>query len=266
MRSPAAEQVLGLLDAPRTSVVVNLLGIEVSDRALYFSKLMGQITGLRASVGRPHWLVLDETHHLSPRAQGLHEAAFPADMAGAIFITTHPKYLSPAALQTVRTLIAVGDTASRVIAEFCRVVGESVPAAEEEPGEDAVLVWDRRAGGSPRRVAVGKARQVHRRHTRKYAEGRLGDDKSFYFRGPDGTLNLRAFNLATFLQLAQGVDDATWLFHLERGDYTRWFREAIKDPELAEEVESLQLRADPHASRAAVAEAIKRRYAAVDVD
>jgi hypothetical protein len=39
---------------------------------------------------------------------------------------------------------------------------------------------------------------------------------SFYFRGPDDKLKLRAQNLAVFVQLAEGVDDETWLFHLRQ--------------------------------------------------
>ena len=44
-----------------------------------------------------------------------------------------------------------------------------------------------------------------RRHRRKYAAGELGEDKSFYFRGPGGKLNLRAHNMNMFAQLAEGV-------------------------------------------------------------
>ena len=49
---------------------------------------------------------------------------------------------------------------------------------------------------------------------------------------------MRAYNLATFLEFAKGVDDATWMFHLERGGYARWFRDAIQDAELASETET----------------------------
>lgn len=35
------------------------------------------------------------------------------------------------------------------------------------------------------------SRAEPRRHHRKYAEGELGEDKSFYFRGPEGRLHLR---------------------------------------------------------------------------
>jgi hypothetical protein len=43
-----------------------------------------------------------------------------------------------------------------------------------------------------------------------------------------------------FHQMAGGVDEATWLYHLRRGDYARWFAEAIKDDDLAELARQLQ--------------------------
>ena len=95
-----------------------------------------------------------------------------------------------------------------------------------------MLFWDRASDLPPRWISVDRPHQEHQRHTRKYAEGELGEDKSFYFRGPADALNLRAHNLMIFLQMADGVDDATWLHHLHRGDYTRWFRDAIKDDDL----------------------------------
>jgi len=56
------------------------------------------------------------------------------------------------------------------------------------------------------------ARGERMRHHRKYAEGDLRWH-SFYFRGPDGRHNLKAQNLAIFCQIAQGIDEETWLFH-----------------------------------------------------
>ena len=79
-----------------------------------------------------------------------------------------------------------------------------------------------------------------RRHVRKYAEGELPPDRSFYFVGPEGKLKLRAQNLQMFTQMADGVDDETWLFHLKAGDYSRWFRERIKDETLAAEAEQVE--------------------------
>ena len=104
-------------------------------------------------------------------------------------------------------------------------------------------------------------RAERRRHRRKYAEGELPPDLCFYFRGPEGKLNLKAQNLSIFLQLADGVDDETWLFHVKNGDISGWFRNVIKDPDLALEAELTQ-RADVTAaeSRKHIRREIEQRY------
>ena len=259
--TPRPEDVLSVLATPEASVVVKLLGLDVPERPAYFGKLLGQISGLRATTGRPHWLILDEAHHLSPSTQDVQHNALPNELSSAAFITTNPRHLSPSALGAVRTVITVGPSAPELLEDFCRVLKIRAPRTPPDLEEDTVLVWDRFTAVPPQPVAVGKAKRMHQRHTRKYAEGELGEDKSFYFRGAAGALNLRAFNLATFLQLAQGVDDDTWLFHLRRGDYARWFRDSIKDDELAAEAQASEATLDPVASRAEIAAAIKRRYA-----
>jgi hypothetical protein len=65
-----------------------------------------------------------------------------------------------------------------------------------------------------------------------------------------------------FLQIAEGIDDATWLHHLRAGDYSRWFRDDIKDEDLADEIAAVESdRAFSAAdSRRSVKEAVGRRY------
>ena len=65
-----------------------------------------------------------------------------------------------------------------------------------------------------------------------------------------------------FLQIAEGIDDATWLHHLRAGDYSRWFRDDIKDEDLADEIAAVKSdRALSAAdSRRSVKEAVDRRY------
>src|SRR5437763_1621565 len=48
-----------------------------------------------------------------------------------------------------------------------------------------------------------RSKAERRRHRRKYADGELPPDRSFFFRGPNGKLNLRAQNLQMFLQIAE---------------------------------------------------------------
>ena len=102
------------------------------------------------------------------------------------------------------------------------------------------------------------------RHKRNHAVGELGPDQSFYFRGADRKLNLRAQNLMLFIQIAEGVDDQTWEFHLRNGDYSNWLRKAIKDSELADEVQEIEndTTLEPRVSKDRVRSAIGQRYTA----
>jgi hypothetical protein len=111
-------------------------------------------------------------------------------------------------------------------------------------------------------VKLEPAKTELRRHKRKYATGELGEDKSFYFRGPDGKMNIRIHNLTLFTQIAQGIDDETWLYHLRRHDYSAWLREAIKDSAIAEEVALVENsgQLSPAESRAQIFDAIRKQY------
>jgi hypothetical protein len=122
----------------------------------------------------------------------------------------------------------------------------------------------RRDEGHAILIKARQTKEKQQRHIRKYAEGELGEDRSFYFRGPDRALNLRAHNLSTFLQLAAGVDDGTWLHHLRGGAYSRWFREAIKDQDLAAEAAGIEADGSLSAadSRARIKELVEQRYTA----
>ena len=180
-----------------------------------------------------------------------------------IFVTVHPQFVAPAVLSAVDICIAVGQDPVQTLKEFADALGQRLPPLHDltvEPGE--VLVWRRHADTGPFRVRPAPHRTQRRRHRRKYAEGELEPERSFYFRGPDGKLNLRAQNLSLFQQMADGVDDATWLYHLRQRDYSRWFRESIKDEALATETEAIEAAANlaPSESRARIKAAIEHYY------
>jgi hypothetical protein len=134
------------------------------------------------------------------------------------------------------------------------------PTDELKPGE--ALLWRKGNGQAVECLLMAVPRVERQRHRRKYAEGELPPERSFYFRGPDGKLNLRAQNLIMFRQIADGVDDATWLHHLRQGDYSHWLETAIKDPSLARIVQEVEGTPELSArdSRRRVASAIEDRY------
>ncbi len=82
--------------------------------------------------------------------------------------------------------------------------------------------------------------------------------RPFVFRGPDRSLELVAADLAAFLELGDRVDDATWTYHLARGDYARWVRDQLADQELADAIGAVE-GAAPDESRAAIRRAVNGR-------
>lgn len=262
-RGPAADEVLAVLAKREQNVVVNLVGLPLADRPPFFLGLLSRISELRARTGRPHWLIIDEAHHLLPATWSPVTLTLPGDLKQSLFITVHPNQVAPSILESIGTLIAVGESPEETVKEFCEVLSITEPGNLPvllEPGE--VLFWERKLALEPSLVRVAPSRSLRRRHSRKYAEGELPPERSFYFRGPQARLNLRAQNLILFLQLADGIDDETWQFHLVREDYSRWFRTNIKNDELADDALHIEHRADLSAaeSRRLIRECVLRYY------
>jgi hydroxymethylpyrimidine pyrophosphatase-like HAD family hydrolase len=264
-RVPTVEEALELLTQPSQSLVLNLLGIALEHRPAFFAELFPRLQELRTRTGRPHWIVVDETHHLLPASWGPATLTLPQDVFGLLLITLEPDHMAAGVLQMVDTIMAIGEQPEQTIGNFCELVETDPPPLSPSVLQKGdLLLWSRRAGGPPVWVRSQPPSGTRRRHHRKYAEGELDPAWSFYFRGPAGKLNLRAQNLLIFLQLADGVDDDTWLYHLRRHEYSTWFRDHIKDEDLA--AEAAQVEADhtlsAQESRARIRQAVEQRYTA----
>ena len=255
-RPPTVEEVLRALAAPRADVVANLVAMPFADRPRFLAGIMPRVLEQRARSGRPHWVVLDEAHHLAPAAN--QKIALGTGLPEVVLITVLPHEVAPALLELVGTVVAVGDDAGATLADFGKTVRAPVPPSASRLGRGEVIAWQRGAAKALRLKTL-PTRAQHQRHLRKYAEGQLADDRSFTFRGPDGKLKLRAHNLLQFADLADGVDDDTWLYHLRGKEVARWFRHEIKDDELAAEAEAAES-LGPDESRRRIRAAIEKRY------
>jgi hydroxymethylpyrimidine pyrophosphatase-like HAD family hydrolase len=260
---PDPVAVLNSLRSPDNSTVVNLLAIAVKERPEYFSQLLPKLIELRTQTARPHWIVIDEAHHLLPTSWSPASSTLQSELGGMILITVHPEQISTAALVGVDVVVTTGPSASGTLRAFAdRVQAEppSVSVVPSRPGE--ALVWFRKQSPEAILVKTRETKGERRRHRRQYAEGELPPERSFFFAGPESKLHLRAQNLNTFLQLAEGVDDETWLYHLRRRDYSNWFAQAIKDRELAKEASRVEQEWEQPAaeSRKKIKQAVETRY------
>jgi hydroxymethylpyrimidine pyrophosphatase-like HAD family hydrolase len=262
-RPPSIEEIMQLLADPAQNVIANLLGVRLEDRPSFFARLLPRLQELRATTGRPHWLVVDEAHHFLPASWDAVKLVLPRRLDSTILVTLQPSHLAATVLAEVDVVLAVGAAPEATLRDFAQARGIPAPPEQSDasPAGEA-LIWQPASSTPPSRVCLALPRSERRRHRRKYAQGELLEGENFYFRGPQGRLNLRAQNLVVFLQLAEGVDDETWLYHLRRGDYSQWFRTCIKDGELADEAATVEqdasLTAD--ASRARIRHAIEQRY------
>jgi len=261
-QAPRIGEALELLASPETSIVTNLLAIDPPERPHFLTKLLPELAKMRAVSGRPHWLVFDEVHHCLPAKWRPAPTTLPRELPASIAVTVHPEEVAPEFLALVSTVVGVGDGAAQAIKKFCEATGRTPPNIGVAPQAGEVLVL--RCSDHIELVTACRPKEKQKRHVRKYAEGQLAEDKSFYFRGPERALNLRAQNLSTFLQLAAGVDDKTWLHHLRAGAYSQWFRDTIKDDALASEATAIEQdhSLTPADSRARIRDIVERRYTA----
>jgi HAD superfamily hydrolase (TIGR01484 family) len=240
-RAPSVPEVLDVLAKPDANAAVNLTGIAMTERPGFFQALLPRIQELRAKTGRPHWIIIDEAHHVLPSSWEAAGLTVSQRMYGVMLVTLEPDRVAPAILSTADMVIAVGKEPTTTLKIFCQTVGQAMPPLEHNSlSQGEAVIWFRDSSEPPFAFRSPVPKAERRRHRRKYAEGELAPDLCFYFRGPAGKLNLKAQNLAVFLQMADGVDDETWLFHLKNGDISRWFLGVIKDPELALEAESME--------------------------
>ena len=189
----------------------------------------------------------------------------PQLLESTILITVHPEHVAKVALQSIDIVVAIGKTPAQIFRSFAEALEIKPPSskiAELKQGE--ALVWFPRRREDVVRVKAPRSSRERLRHVRQYAEGELSPDQSYYFRGRESKLNLRAQNLKTFLQLAVGIDDETWMFHLRNRDYSTWFETIIKDTELKRQTEEIERdqNLSPQESRDRIKQAVEARYTA----
>jgi hydroxymethylpyrimidine pyrophosphatase-like HAD family hydrolase len=262
-QSPILEEVMQVIHQPDMSCVISLFATKTVDQPALFSRLYRALQDHRVRTGRPHWYIVDEAHYPISASWGPIDKLHLEDWQSVMYVTAFPQQMPRAVLSSVDLFVALGDAPAARLAEYCALL--EIKAPELMPPEDAathraVAWW--RGNGAPFWFRRSPPHGEHQRHRHQYFDGDMDAANRFYFRGPKGLLKLAAGNLRTFLQLAEGVDDETWMHHLRRGDYADWFRNAIQDEALAAVAEQLEHADDVSAgnSRERIIEMIKKLY------
>ncbi|HLH44423.1 MAG TPA: HAD hydrolase family protein, partial [Bryobacteraceae bacterium] len=177
---PSIEHILQILEKPSSQVIVNLLGINVADRPAFFAKLLPRLQEMRLQTGRPHWIIVDEAHHMLSPESGPVPGELANEMNNLVLVTVHPDHIQPAALKKVDTMITVGRDPERVMEAFVKAAGVAGPppvSTGAPPSE--FLAWFPKTGDL-HRLDIRYSRTERKRHMRNYAAGELGEDRSFF--------------------------------------------------------------------------------------
>lgn len=261
-RAPPTESALRFLVQAGVNVVINALTLSEPEQQPLFAAVLQSICQLRARSGRPHWLLVDEAHHILSTIDHQLEPHRPVDLTATILVTVEPASLATDVLKGIDVVLALGGSASYLMTSLARRLNirlsEYIPALSY----DEALFWSPKSGLPLRVIKRNAPRQVHNRHSGKYALGDVGEWHSFYFRGPNDVVNFRARNLTEFLKISDEVDDVAWNYHLHAHDYSAWFRNVIRDDALAQTVAAIERdqSPDPRDSRKRIRDAICGRY------
>ena len=259
---PVVDEIIRLLENPKQHVVVNTLAIPLHDRPAFFNTFLAALVELRKRLGHPHWFIFDEAHHLIPTGAEHSFFNIPKDLNNFMLVTTEPKLVNHSILSHTDLFIAIGDEAEELLIQYSSVKEMAMPGLTVKAlAKGEAWIWDD-PKNDPFPLRLEKPAQLLQRHKKKYTSGDM-QDRSFYFTGPGKKLNLKANNLMIFIQMAEGVDDDTWSYHLSKGEYSGWFRDAVHDDELADLTEQIeQKETDPSKSKKAILDLIKEKYTA----
>ena len=105
-QAPSIKQLKEGLEDPESQVVVNMVGVSAGDRPSCFASLIADIQEIRIRTGRPHWLMVDEAHHVLPSAWAPSSPELTGHLSNLVLITVHPGHVSPVALDKITTVTA----------------------------------------------------------------------------------------------------------------------------------------------------------------
>ena len=181
-------EVLTALSNPEQNLIINLMGVKIDDRPLFLAQLLPSLLEMRVRTGRPHWIVIDEVHHMFPTTWDA-AVTLPQSVNGILMITVHPEHVATSALSLVDTLIAV-KSPMQTFTDFCNAIEHQLPIAPlpTELASGSGVAWLLNTKEQPFEFEVILPLQERQRHMRTYAEGNLGNDRCFFFRGEDNQL------------------------------------------------------------------------------
>jgi hypothetical protein len=154
-RPPTANEILKLLRSADKSAVVNLSGLPDPERLPFLTTLTPKLAELRAHSGHPHWVAIDETHHLLPANGASGELLPMGEGESVLHITERPSLVAREVVRATTLFVAIGAQAQTLLEEFCQVRGIARPDNPFAPlKKNEALLWRPGANAQPFRLNI----------------------------------------------------------------------------------------------------------------
>ncbi len=272
-RLPKPEDLPGLLTHRFSSVVLDLSLEPPEEKQAYARRVLTVLLRLRRTMGLPHWIVLEEAHHVLTDPH-FAQQVLSDPVRGLLLVSWRPADLPEAVWDRIDVLaalcgreVAVGGTPEIMAHGSGESPGAMTELLEEtNPGEFLLLYRDA-PGRGVRRCRLGERRTDHIRHWRKYADATLPPDRGFSFHQSDPDADpAQASNLREFVHILADADPHTIRHHADRSDFSRWIRTTVQDTWLASVVasteEEVRADGDVDTTRRQILDAVRFRYGA----
>ena len=126
-RAPTVSEVIDSLKDPVVNAIVNLVRVTRRHRTSFIQELLARIQQLRARVGRPHWIIVNEAHHVLSRSWHPIPLDIPQQLEGMMWTSSHPSAVPRSILSGVNISLNLGSTAAATLTEMAALLQHRVP-------------------------------------------------------------------------------------------------------------------------------------------
>lgn len=156
-RPPGVDEIIRILKDPVENAIINLSGVSLRQRTSLVRELFARIQQLRARVGHPHWILVDEAHDVL--SSSWHPAPLDSQQfEGMMCVTGNPAAVARSVWSRVNIVLALDASGASAFSQLPALAQNGmfdIPADRMNGGE--AIIWLRDAGAPFRiNLALGK--------------------------------------------------------------------------------------------------------------
>ncbi len=162
-RAPGQPEILTALHKPEANLVIDLVSLPRPERPAFLASLLPDLMELRATTGRPHWIVVAEAHQLLPVDWKPARTIPPGAWTSMLYVSARPEAIAASVLSSVGVAAVTGPAQDSAIRALGRALGRAVRAAAPSSGVPELklgeaLLWCPDRDESPFKLQVAPAR------------------------------------------------------------------------------------------------------------